>query len=127
MPPAENYVKTVPGMPSARSAVNTENVPNTVPVKRVLIAGLILGIFHPPVIGFVYALCFAFTKATRRAALYVAIWTIAWTVLYGFALGFLGAWISNPYVSSLTKEIGTTRTTEITSPTDIVLPKAPTL
>ncbi len=119
MPPAENYVKTVPGMPSLRSAVNTENIPSTVPVKRVLIAGIILGIFHPPVIGLVYALCFAFTKATRRAAMWVAVWTVLWTFVYGFALGFLGAWISNPYVSSLTKQIGTTQTTQTAPPTNL--------
>lgn len=73
--------------------VITENFTDTVPTKRVLVAGIILGIFHPPVIGLVYALCFAFTKATRRVAMWVALWTIAWTLVYGFTLGFVSAWL----------------------------------
>lgn len=68
---------------------------NAVPAKRILITGIILGVFHPPVVGLVYALCFAFTKATRRIALYVATWTILWTLLYGFSLGFLAAWLAH--------------------------------
>lgn len=72
-----------------------EHIVETVPTKRVLVAGIILGIFHPPVIGLVYALCFAFTKATRKVALWVALWTISWTLLYSFSLGFIGAWIKS--------------------------------
>lgn len=72
-----------------------ENNANAVSTKHILIAGIILGIFHPPVIGFVYALCFLFKPETRRVAIYVAIWTFAWLVLYGFALGFLSAWLAH--------------------------------
>lgn len=106
--------------------IKEEKETKTVPVKRVLIAGIILGIFHPPVIGLVYALCFVFTKATRRAALYVAIWTIVWTVLYGFALGFLGSWITQSRAVLQTKTTGTSETTLTTQPAGSVLPKVPT-
>lgn len=73
----------------------TENAPVTVPLKKVLVVGLILGIFHPPVIGLIYALCFAFNKTTRRVALYVALWTIVWLIMYSFILGFVGQWVAH--------------------------------
>ena len=105
-------------MPPAIPTTNTDTG-NTVPVRRVLIAGIILGIFHPPVVGLVYALCFAFTRATRRVALYVALWTVVWTVLYSFFIyGFL-----KPYIKDSRIALPIDTTTGITLPIEATLPR----
>lgn len=65
--------------------------------RKVLVVGLVMALFNPPVTGIVYALFYAFKKETRRDALFVALWAIIWTVIYGFIFDFL---LTNGHVSN---------------------------
>ncbi len=70
-----------------------------VTARHILWAGIVIGIFHPPVVGLVYSAFFLFHRPTRRVAVYVALWTIFWALLYSFAIGFIVAWMQYSYVA----------------------------
>ena len=102
---------------------NMLQLDGTATMKHVLIAGIILAIFYPPVIGIIYALCFVFAKATRRVAYCIFAWTIIWTILYVIILSLLNVWIAR---SQTLSSIGTRNTKIIKTvlPAGTVLPKS---
>ncbi len=77
-----------------------ENSTGRVPVKKVLIIGLVMSIFNPPFIGLTYALLLAFNSDTRRTALYVALWAILWAFIYA---GIFKIMLMNGYVPAYLK------------------------
>jgi hypothetical protein len=48
---------------------------------KVLWVGLIVAVFIPPVLGFLYALFYGFNPETRKEAIIVAVWAVIWSVL----------------------------------------------
>ncbi len=68
-------------------------VESSTSTKHLLLAGLILAMFHPPKIGFLFALLFVFKKETRRVAQIVFIWTTFWMFAHAYLLGFFLAYL----------------------------------
>jgi hypothetical protein len=48
---------------------------------KILWVGLVVAVFIPPVLGFLYALFYGFNRETRKEAIIIAIWAVVWSVL----------------------------------------------
>lgn len=61
----------------------------TVSLRKVFWVGIVMAVFNPPIVGFIFALLFAFRRETRREALIIALWAVVWSVLYAVLIHVL--------------------------------------